>query len=486
MSYKLIDKKIIVYAAGATSTILRSLFQNNDLDIYAYIDKRADEIKDVNGTPVYTLEMFLKKEQKKDDFCIIITPKNVFEHSEIANKLGKAGYHNLIFKPKEILNGQENLKLLNINDVFDCLVTSKSIPDKEIEEYHVGSKERNQQLLIKNIDNNYVVFWLPVEFLYSNISQKSIWSNINMCSHFPLIDLYKLFLGITQCAEDAIDNYIDYSSYGANLIQMKITESWRKNAIDTRLKIFYEMQNMIACYPEFFIKNCPEVEYVNDRHFNIISSGKNRMGFLIAKKYRFVPVKIKKESYEHWADNIHLRPVLSYLENNQIQKIDFEIAHPALMNYKSKFPNYVQLWCTEVANRLVKILYKYKKDFVYYDWRIFDYSKDNGTIRRLLDEIGFHMFYKRNDNDIENLLDKAFPSNCSPILEMEEVYDAVIIDTRNNNWKFVALRSKMVFILSWDKSATEEVMKDINYKTQEEIFTSYNEIGVVSGYLYMR
>lgn len=486
--YYLSEKKIIIYAAGATSTIISNVLMNKGLSVECYIDKRAKDLKEKSDLLVYSLKEVQTNIKNKDDYCVIITPKNVFEHTEIANRLSKIGFKNIIFKPKEILLGKSDTELLNINSIFDKLVTKKEVPTTEICQYICNNKEFTDQIIC--YEKDYVKIWLPSELLFSNVSNNSIWSDINMQTHFPLIELYKLFLGKNlQSPDKVLDNYIDYSAYGAKLINIDVSESWKENAINTRAKIFKEMYKIQQIYPDFFQINCPIVKYVNNNKFNIISSGKNRMAFLISMGYEFVPVKMKKIDYEKWLHNDNILKLKNYIEKNMDGKLDYAVPHPMFTDLTLKFVNYMQLWCSEIAIRLVKKIYMEKHMFDYNNLYILDFSRDNGYLNRFLSSIGFKVFSAETNTELEELLDKAFNIERLIVDSSEKnTYHAMIIDSKDDVWEtYIEDIDNELFLLNWDNDyKVINKLKKYNFYIKEKIFSSYNMLGFVEGIMLER
>ena len=363
----------------------------------------------------------------------------------------------------------------------------KKIITEPIKQFELNNQNKFSDTIIEETENYFKV-WLPSELLYSNVSNTSIWSNLNMYTHFPLIDLYKLFSGqYLYSPEETIDNYIEYSSYGAQLINMKVSELWRKNAIETRKLIFDEMQNIFLVYPNFFKENCPTVEYVNNNKFNIISSGKNRMTFLITHGNRFLPVKMSKNDFKRWTENSDIIDLYYYLEKHQINTVNFPISHPFLKKIKVHFNNYLQLWGTEISIRLVKSLYKNTLSFNYCTINILDLSVDDGCLRRYLGEIGFSVYYEHEDNIYIDNLDKAFNSKNFPLNKnLLSQFECIIIDSNNLNWEIYIskLKFKQIFLLNWeDSQKIIDKLIEYNYSIKEKIFSSYNSLGYVTGYL---
>ena len=102
------NDKIIIYGAATTGAILYKNFIEANLDVIAFIDKRADETPLYYELPVWTLEQLKKYLCHNQDVVIVIGIKNVFEHEKIARKIYEIGGKRIVFRPYKELNGQGN------------------------------------------------------------------------------------------------------------------------------------------------------------------------------------------------------------------------------------------------------------------------------------------------------------------------------------------------------------------------------------------
>ena len=272
-TFEIKKKKVIVYAAGAIGGVIYHNLRQHNIKTESFIDKRAKSIHDVDGIKVFSPdELFMF--QKKDEYVVIITPKNVFEHEDIARKLYKIGFKYLVYKPKNVLFDEGNKEEVVVNSAYDFLVRG-DIPLFKIPVLSLNEEHNDFKHWIIKKDDEYICTWIPAHQLFTNISSNTIWSGINITVHFPLVELYRSFLGdSTVDASESIKNYIDYSAYGGKLVNIKITDDWKQNALETRELIFFEMSKLLKRDISFFTKNLPDVVLTKRNHFNMISSGK--------------------------------------------------------------------------------------------------------------------------------------------------------------------------------------------------------------------
>ncbi len=115
---------LLIYGAASLGHILfEKLRKIEDYNILGFIDKRAYEINDFMSLPVYTMEKAWNL-YKNLDVVVVISIKNVFEHENIAFALKGVGFEKILFKPKSILEGEENTNDKYINELYDDIIGS--------------------------------------------------------------------------------------------------------------------------------------------------------------------------------------------------------------------------------------------------------------------------------------------------------------------------------------------------------------------------
>ena len=388
-SFKFKDKKIIIYAAGAIGSVVQKYLNEMDYEIYAFIDRGAASIIERQGIPVYTLDCLPQEVfENSNEFAVIITPKNVYEHDEIASTLLKAGLRNLIYKPKAVIYNTADPVRRKVGRAYDLLI-SGHIPDYDIPILeNISSISDNETNWLIKQDDAYIHTWIPSFQLFTNISDRTIWSDINITTHFPLVELYRSFRGDPFLdAQESVKNYLDYSIYGGKLIDIKITDAWKENAIKGRWHIYKEMSRLLVWNKNFFTQNLPDVKLMSPNHFNMISSGKNRMAFLVAHDYSWLPVRMSRADYDEWKD--YNNETGKKLKSNS--KLKYSIPCVSYYDYPTKYYDYSKIWLQKVGIFLQKHAYFDYLILFPSNIKILNQMQDDGVTEQYIGSLGFNI-----------------------------------------------------------------------------------------------
>lgn len=347
--------KVIIYGTGGNGLSLARMLRNESIQVKYFIDKRADEIVSIEDIPVKNLSE-LDDIDDKEQYIVFITIKNVFAHSEIASDILKRGYTHIIYKPSSVLRGYSNNTDEKVNELYELLIERKqyksllNIPATK----NILIKFRNR--LIISDDEDTIKVWCPVELIF-NYKSSNDYPGLNMPLFFPLVELYRFLLGQEgEYHKNAIENFIVYCSEWLRINNKELDDSQLNSFLESRISVFQEMQKMTEIDNDFFKSNCPLVEYENEK-FYISSSGRNRVSFLIAKGYKYVPVRMNRLDYEKWCN---LKRVLEIEDKVNVQRIGSFFApepNPYLVDYKIDFVDYQRLILWPIANEIIKEIY---------------------------------------------------------------------------------------------------------------------------------
>ena len=451
--YKIRDKRILIYGAGSIGKVVSGIFHKAGIDIDSYVDQRAGIIKENDNKRVLHMDEVKEKIQEKDDYVIIITIRNVFEHSSLAKQFYREGFKNIIYKPITILRGNSNDIQNSINDAYEQITAKFVIPKGEIacyEKEEMGIcdfglyEESEDEVLVK----------MPAELLFSNTNPKAfIWSCQNFYSNYIAVDLYEAFCNASNgSVEEVLKRYIErFALPGAKVMGVNTDGTWKELLIDSRQKVYYEMEYKLWMDYSFFIQNCVKVGCRKGKGFELVSSGKNRVSFLIAKGFRYIPVKMKKSDYQSYLNMEVVEKVIFYL--NQINdKIFAPIPHPYFYKIPVAAPDYAAECVKPIARFLSEQIYLENKKFNFDRHQLAICINDEGYMSRYFSMLGYDVARVVTDNQkLCELIDNIFyfkPSEFNRLdknhycsIVSDEMQKSIVEEYINNTDRFLILIS---------------------------------------------
>lgn len=314
------NSKIMIYGAATEGHLLyKRLGQYRD-NIVCFIDRRAGEIGNINGIPVYSLDSEVFNSVAKSDIIAVIAVKNVFNHREIAYRLNLQGIKRIICIPVNISELSTSTKS-EIEDVYNDLFYRQIQFPYEIEELFI-----NRLYEFKREDYRFelegrVVIPVPISRVYTNNTKESLWGDINIAAYFPHIRLFQFFAGKPS---GVVDSYLRFCVEAATNVGVDITEAWKQNVIDNRRVIYNEMLMNYELDHQFFIQHASRAKWNEKNSYFNLTSGKHRAIFLTTIGALFIPLSVSKSDEEKWVDIKHAREFFNEINkgNNNIGTID--------------------------------------------------------------------------------------------------------------------------------------------------------------------
>lgn len=428
--YPDIENEYLIYGAGGDGLKLLSRMKEHGYRLKGFIDKRAAVLKTVQGEKVWDMETVKELRREAENLVVIITTKNVFNHSEIANSLAELGLTQCIYKPLPILQGYFDEELNKINRAHDAFLSKADIAETQ----KLIKVQKNNKICIRDkfyISGNEqeVVTWLPLELLF-NYRESDAYQNLSMAAVFPLVNLYRIFIdGRMVNREDVLQDFYSFSSEWAFQNQVKVTEELRSSWIESRKQIFDQMQESVDYDKDFFIRNAPYVCRGAEGRFHMCSSGRNRVVFQVAKGGRHVPVRMSREDYEKWLHRDVLAKICQYIEKKRGKKVFAPIGHPYLKDIQVENVDYYRLVCFPVGKYLTESMYRRARrmrdgyDITDQKKLAFERQRsvilcsldDEGTCSRYLSRCGFRVKRCNGEKNSEftHLLDVLFYQEIS-------------------------------------------------------------------------
>lgn len=475
------EKEYLIYGAGGNGLKLITVFKEKGYYLKGFIDKRASSLGNVRGEKVWNLDTLKELLPESDDLVIIITTKNVFEHTDIAYKLAEMGFDQCIYKPLPVLKGYSDEKLEKISMAHDVFMINIDIPKEQILaktnlNYKMYYKDR---LMISQNAEKEVLTWMPLELLF-NYKNADVYEDISMAVFFPLANLYRLFMGDEHRKEsDVLNDFYSYSSEWAYRNQIEVTEELKVSWIESRWASFANMQQISDYDFDFFMRNAPWVESGDKGKFHMVQSGRNRVVFLTAKGYRHIPVRLKLDNYEHWLNKEIFSLLQEYMEEEHIIKTIAPIPHPYFKDMEAENVDYDRLVLFPIAGYLIYNVFSQARTNVNgYDltdreklkqikdhYSILCDLEDDGACSRYLDACGFHVNRIRRENNILSaMLDKLFYQEVNEVTEQNcQNYNVLVIDHDFQGEKLVKNNEMECIIYIGVKENVVDCLKSYGY-----------------------
>lgn len=502
--------KYVIYGAGGNCYRLLEFFKQTDYSVVAIIDKRAESLVEVNNVPVYTLEDFHCND--KNNIIVMISIKNVFEHTNVACQLLKRGYSNLIYKPEPTLKGIKDDIWDSINTAYDCLIEGNYLQYRNGLEVAVSDsshmREYTNRLLIETKEDR-VLTWLPMELIF-NYDREELFGRQHMMAFYPLVNLYKYLLGNLHIYswKEIRDDYLLYSADWVYKKGLNYDTGLRNSLIESRINVFREMQRNAEIDQQFFVRNAVEVALCEGFGFCMTSSGRNRVAFLLAKGYHYIPVVMSKKDYEEWYNAECYKNIMDKIQKLQIEELFSTIPHPILREVPVSVGDYERLWCMPVLSDVFRYLHwkslqndcEYSKvertRFLEYkkDTKVGILSSDDGKISRCFAMAGFpsyRVYVNGISKGIEKEVDKLVRSNENVFLkegelEVLEECNILILESRYNDVASKYFKGERIYILDSEEKFEVQCWERYGYKCTGHIFSSVWKGVPVSGYLLVK
>ena len=119
------DEKLYLYGAATIGFLQHNTLSKKGYRILGFIDRRADEIKKFCELPVF------RPDDKNLDknITVIVSVKNVFEHSRIAKSLNDYGFSKIIYRPYNALNASGDDLETRLYNVYDEILNDNGITE---------------------------------------------------------------------------------------------------------------------------------------------------------------------------------------------------------------------------------------------------------------------------------------------------------------------------------------------------------------------
>lgn len=502
------NMKYIIYGAGGNCFRVKKLLQNAQYTVAAILDKRAEDIHNVEDVPVYTLENFVQIDEEKDKIVIVISVKNVFEHINIARTLLELGYERIIYKPLPILQGEHDGEWDSINYVYETIVENDMSLDTNVK---IACSRLNHLMIFKDelmIEDkgDQILCWLPIE-LVCNYDSEDAYQLVPMAAFYPLLNMYQYLLnsGIENEWEVIENDFFLYSADWVERTHQDSSHSLKRSMINSRINIFSEMQKKADIDKDFFVRNAVSVKRKDSCRFYLTTSGRNRVSFWAARGNRYIPVYMSREDYNCWMNQHKFEEFKQCLEKEKIGKLFTTMQHPMMISYTSETTDYVHLLCMPVIKEIFKLLHWKSAEKLngYYKINLEDYKeekaklrifvavKDEGCMGRLLVMCGmncYRLYCTEKQKRVSNLIDELFYIKDSKDMMIDSSMDVIqecqilILDSRINMPAITDFRGDNIFLLQWETDDSLDGLQD-TFANKKLLFQTIWQQEKVSGWM---
>lgn len=402
-TFNIKGKTVILYGAASIGRLTCEKYERAGLPVGGFIDKRSDEIRTFKGYKVYSLSDEKLKGIINDDFYIVVSVKNVFEHTNIANKLIDLGFQNIIYMPISAINGCGNKEQMQLYDAYNnvtigCFENVHDVPKSLKKDRYVPI---NESIIMEN--EKTVTAYISIDQLYTDKKKRQTpWFSRPVLCLLPHIDLFRLISGDNRytcerylrfCIESAINSDID------------ITEAWKKNIIKNRSMVYEHMSHAMELENEFFIRNAPVVSYDKNNGVFNLNSGKHRAAFFVSIRRKYIPVKIDKQDYEAFIDIDNVNKLVGYLSDQGIDELLAPIPHPFFYNYPCETKEFYYGFTYWLMYYLADVVYSEYNDLDFSRINILCALRDYEFIERTLARAGASItVIQKKENMMEQLI----------------------------------------------------------------------------------
>lgn len=490
--------QILIYGAGMVGKRLLRQMQQQNLSVAGFIDRRGKEIKTLEKIPVYSLEELQNRFQQKENYLIFLTIKNVFQHNEIVMSLRSMGFEYFVFKPASILQGcNKNEELIIVNRIYEKVVETEGTLAETVPSCKGVRLLELRDWGFLSEQEGFVTAYLPAELLFTNWNPDNPqWSVQNILAAYAAVDMYRGFSGKNgKHSKKLIDCYMqEIALAGAQKMGLNTDGLWEESVREGRRRVYWEMRRKMAFWPEFFIENSVLMKRRENNSFELISSGKNRVSFLIAEGMTVIPVRMKKNEYTIFLNAKVANRLYTYLEKRPEIRPFAPISHPYFYYVDSMAPDYLENWLGRIGKFIARWLYDMYGMFDFSKLTIQSLLPDQGASCRYFSLLGCKVINSCKGNDeMRELLDDLFFAEYSNRYEnnRDEEVDICFLHTDNLNEEsllpYLKQCKSFCFLQSCeDKSWVNEMVRRSEFSILDKLFEAYWGTKLVNCYLLGR
>lgn len=331
------DYHYLIYGAAFMGMRMLKGLKEAGYFVDAFLDKRADYLKCVEGLSVYHPEKF-----SPDSFqntVVIIAITNPFEHTMVADYLFKLGYEKILFNPCHSLE-RANPSLKKMGNLYIKIQDGQLKETDDVCTYtqDLLDFQFSNGVILKEFQD-YVVTLLPVDLCFygnSHIENENASPDVVerrgkpiYMSSYELINFFRAVAGVLPDSTKAVNAFSDYVMRNESVYSKMFprTKQGMADMLTNRSNLFYGMLRELQNGNEFFINAPVEAVWNEEGYFNI-NDGQHRVCFFLTMGFSHVPAKMSRADYEKWINREKAIECISFAKKNHIVAAYAPIPHP--------------------------------------------------------------------------------------------------------------------------------------------------------------
>ena len=396
------DTPIVLYGAATTGVLLYDhLTQMGYRNIIGFIDKRADEVRELLGLPVFSVD----DDRLDKNWVILLAVKNVFEHGRIAAGLERKGFSRLLYRPYACLSGGGSHNEREIYDIYDQL-TETHCPGHAYAGPVPESKGKAQiQWHAEGIlseENGIVTAYIPITLLFTD--RKDGNPEFSVLFLKPHMKFVRYVMGLEG---GGTEDYIRFCQNAAERVGgFETTQAWKENVVRNRAEVYIQMNHMYALSKDFFLQQAPSVQWNAEKCYFNLQSGKHRATFLAAKGENYIAVKMSAEDYRAWSHSDFVPTVGALLAGRFYEGTAIPVENPFFYGYSCFEEQFWYQLIRTVMETAAEVKYKDAYTDPLANCHFFVDIQDCGFVKRFLHRCGFQIHTHCGPEELEASLDQ--------------------------------------------------------------------------------
>jgi len=313
LSYYTIAKnaKIVLYGAGLIGQKVRSILNHEGFFPTIFIDKRANELKEVDGLPVLSIREFLNS-TGASDAVVIVCLNNGNQQEKVAHQLFEEGLRKIIYLPMSM--GLDADRRHFRRKCYSNVTQGDNISEQQClyltdDDFKpFGAIDSATDVFLIAYTQKTVTFWCNCEIIWScgaalyqkiiahdgrDVSpQLSRFAEQRIKEHAPYQELFKFLRG----EENNIDLYLAYM--GQN------SQEERSKLLEDRKRLYLQFEQAFQYEPQFFTDS-PSFGVWNSNGYVNLIDGMHRAQYLLSKGCKEIPVRVMKEDFNKIIKILH-------------------------------------------------------------------------------------------------------------------------------------------------------------------------------------